>query len=1251
MRPPIPHRDPTVITRARDERRPRPVDHIGPAPLLRLRPPRPQPFGVIGGRYRLINEIGQGAMGSVFRVVDRLTGRVVTLKRITVAVATGTERSFDSSSGDRTALAQEFRLAAALRHPNIVSVLDYGFDDDRQPYFTMDLEENARTIIEAGTDRPLAVQVELLVQTLRAIVYLHRQGIIHRDLKPENIVVVGDRVKVLDFGLSIDRHTAGAADVEFAGTVSYMAPELLRGEPPSERTDLYAIGMIAYELFAGGYPFERDERLPLRISRTELPRAKDNVDPRVRPIVALLLAKDPAARYDDASEVITAFATALELPLLVETTATRESFLHTAPLVGRDHEVAVLLEAIRETTRGSGGTWLVGGESGVGKSRLLDEIRTRGLVEGLLVVRGHAVSQGGGPYHVWRDILSNLILRVELNDAEAEILKAVVPEIGGLLGREIGDAPAIDSQAAQSRLLLAVEEVFRLQPGPVLVILEDLHWVGSESLKLFAWMAEPATTLPVLVIGSFRNHEASEVPSTLKESKLLELGRLDTEAITALGESLIGPVARRRDLVEFLERESEGIPFFIIEVVRALAEISGQLTRITGASLPSRVISGGMQKLVRRRLSQVPRTALGPLKVAAVLGREVDLTLMRSIDPQLAAEEWATTCARAGVLELRDQRWRFSHDKLREQILEDLSPVARRELHRQVAMAIESTYVEGNEDVTALAHHWRQAGEPAREAEYAYEAGLLALRSGACLEAVGYLRRSLELLLVSAGGSEPTAVPAHPGPSWPSSLAGRRASRQPDFAEFRLAMVESGLSEAFYRLGDLAACREHSEQALRYFGEYVPSGRVRWLSAAIRQAALRCVQTVVPVRIEETAHARRVAIAIARVQLRLTDTFFYSLLFAPLVWSSLRTVNRCEPAGDSAELAQGYVILALLAGTVPLPSLADRWSREALRIAESTGTERNVAWILSRVAVHDITRCRWFDCDARVVRAAEIAERVGDLRLREECHGELGIMALYTGQPERALAAFREAEQVGRRSGNRQVECWALLGQGDVMVRRGAHADAIALLERASERVDETAMKSEAIWTLGVLALARLRSGDAQAAYEMADRALWHVTTTRPLVYWTQQGMAAIAEVFATLTESGFAPTVAIRVALPSRVAGAVSCLRRYARHFDHARPAAALWAGLAAWTRGRPRRAMRLWRKAIARADQLRMPYESARARLELARHLPAEAHGRRHLLDEAVAIFERLGSEYDLVRARAALAPHGDTAPTRTA
>ncbi|MEO1442712.1 MAG: serine/threonine-protein kinase, partial [Chloroflexota bacterium] len=208
----------------------------------------------ISTRYEIHEEIGRGGMGVVYRVTDRLSGEVVALKQVTTG-ETGTT-GINEAADLRLALANEFRTLASLRHPNIIPVVDYGFDEHRQPYFTMYYVDNANTITEAAADMTTQQIGDLLLQTLNALVYLHRRNVIHRDLKPGNILVQGGQVKVMDFGLSLLK-SESSKDIfaSTVGTLAYMSPELLQGEDYTVSSDLYAVGIVAYELCTGQHPY------------------------------------------------------------------------------------------------------------------------------------------------------------------------------------------------------------------------------------------------------------------------------------------------------------------------------------------------------------------------------------------------------------------------------------------------------------------------------------------------------------------------------------------------------------------------------------------------------------------------------------------------------------------------------------------------------------------------------------------------------------------------------------------------------------------------------------------------------------------------------------------------------------------------------------------------------------------------------------------------------------------------------------
>lgn len=463
-------------------------------------------------------------------------------------------------------------------------------------------------------------------------------------------------------------------------------------------------------------------------------------------VVRRLLQKNPDARYQDADAVIADLCAAIGQSMPAESSAIRNSFLQAAPLIGRETELAQLVQALSQALKGKGSTWLIGGESGVGKSRLLDELATRALVQGILVLRGQAVEDGGALYQLWRDPLRRLALSVALNDQEASILKDIVPDIEQLLGRPIPNTPTLLGVAYQSRLTLAVLNLFRRQRQPVLLLAEDLHW-SDESLDMLNRLSEIAGEFSLLIIGSYRNDEKPDLPKRMPSVQILQLNRLTAEAISALSAAMLGEGGKQEHVVDLLQRETEGNVLFLIEVVRALAEESGRLANIGRVTLPQSVFTEGIQQILRRRLKSVPESERQLLKLAAVAGRALDLTLLQRVTgvSEAAVEGQLTICSNASVLEVREGRWRFAHDKLRQTLLADMG-AERANLNRQVAEAIEALYPNKAAHYVTLFEHWQAAGEGIRAARYGSKAGQQLFDISRFNEAVTLLERTLTLL-------------------------------------------------------------------------------------------------------------------------------------------------------------------------------------------------------------------------------------------------------------------------------------------------------------------------------------------------------------------------------------------------------------------------------------------------------------------------------------------------------------------------
>ena len=706
-------------------------------------------------------------MGAVYLAHDRFTGQQVALKQVTAPeIALGdVDRNFmvntmglTDGSEDRLLLAREFRLLASLRHPNIISVLDYGFDDHQRPFYAMEVVKNPKTLLEAGRGLDLKQQIGLLVQMLQALMYLHRRGVIHRDIKPSNVMVDADRVKLLDFGISesqaktVANITGGSQGV--TGTVPYLAPELLHGHPASEASDLYAAGVMAYELIAGRHPYAGGT-IPVMMAKAlnEKPvLSTDDFDARLIPIIGRLLAKDPGDRYRHANEVVSDLTSSMRLVVTLEDAAVRDSFLKAARLVGRNQEVKILLDKLEDAHSHRGSVVLLGGESGVGKSRLLDELRTLSMVKASLTISGQGVSTGRSPYQIWRQPMRWLCLLTEPDDNEASVLKPVVPDIEELLERPVPEAPVMDPQATQKRLHGVVVALLSRLQHPLVVILEDLHWAGVESLALLAHLNESIAGMPLLLVGSYRDDEIPDLPNQISGADELKLQRLGPASIAELAESMLGAVGKNPEVVELLQRETEGNVFFLVEVVRALAEEAGRLDQVDGASLPAHISTGGIRKIIQRRLNRVPAQARPLLQVAAVVGRELDPELLQAVDPDILLPDWLRACSNVAVLEAFGKQWRFAHDRLREAVVLDLPPTQQRAIHRRVAVAMESIYGQDDAKIAALAYHWSSAADFAdpeatgKAVDYLERSGRQALDACANADAEKGITEALRLL-------------------------------------------------------------------------------------------------------------------------------------------------------------------------------------------------------------------------------------------------------------------------------------------------------------------------------------------------------------------------------------------------------------------------------------------------------------------------------------------------------------------------
>lgn len=259
---------------------------------------------VVANRYEVVQHIGQGGMADVFLAIDTILNRHVAIKILR------SDQSTDAISILR--FEREAQAATTLAHPNIVEIYDVG-EYKNHHYIVMEYVAG-KTLKKVIRDRAPLLNLEAvdtMKQLTSAVAEAHKRGIIHRDIKPQNVIVKSDgSLKILDFGIATAKGSAQLTQANnVMGSVHYLAPELAKGEPASPQSDIYALGIVFYEMLTGDVPFKADQAIQIALQHMREPipsvrKANPNVPQSVENIIIRATAKNPKLRYQSCDEML-----------------------------------------------------------------------------------------------------------------------------------------------------------------------------------------------------------------------------------------------------------------------------------------------------------------------------------------------------------------------------------------------------------------------------------------------------------------------------------------------------------------------------------------------------------------------------------------------------------------------------------------------------------------------------------------------------------------------------------------------------------------------------------------------------------------------------------------------------------------------------------------------------------------------------------------------------------------------------------
>ncbi len=1199
------------------------------------------------GPYRVLEAIGQGGMGVVYRAEHKASQAPVAVKTVRV-------RHENMLAGIR----REIRALMRIDHPGVVRILGEGVADGL-PWYAMELLEGqtlrdheksiwsgvsgsetheapthvnqARraqlstvevlpSALPIGGGLPLQRSQPLpaaggrlsaalapLKQLCEALAFLHGEGIVHRDLKPENVFLrPNGRPVLMDFGIVTQfSGSTGREVLEVSGfstgTAGYMAPEQIHGERVDARADLYAVGCMLYEVVVGLQPFPgitaaviqhhlATEATPPSDLVLDLPSDLDE-------LILRLLAKRPRDRLGHANDVITILRRHCDAPPLGGPPA--RAYLYRPELVGRREATDMLAGHLEAVPEKRGALILVAGESGVGKTSFAVEASRLAAVRGIVVKTGEclAVELGGkagdrtlraAPLHPLRELLTSLCDRCLVEGAATGLR---------LLG-------------ARGKLLAAIEPRLALLPGVVDCPEPPELPAEAARRRLFGALTDTLLELagerPLLLLlddlqwaDELTLAWLRALGPELPKQPLIVLGTFRPEELSPpLADLLALPHAARIDLkrlpadvVGAMVGEMLSLPEPPEDFVRFLAQHSEGNPFFIAEYLRAAVTGGHLQRDLDGRWQIDDSVPYESLALPRTL-RDLVAGRIEALSP--AARRLCEASSVLGrafdgdlpgrVAGLADAEMMEALDEMVARNLLELESGGRlRFFHDKLR---EISYAMIDEPRLGPLHH---AAARAIIEQHGDELERFYPALAHHFEVAGFAGQALEFLEKAGEHALHSAAYGDAAEAFGRALRvddkqGRAAATR------RRARWEHGLGKARFGLGDLSAAESHTRQALAQLGHPLPSSPARWGLLLVKQALKQTAHRLGLIRppplgdLEGRDDLNEAAQAAGLI----THRYYYIGDSIAMITASLMSVNLAEAAELGWQVPHSYSWLGYIVGLLRRHSLAKDYFDRAQKGAERRNQPSELAFALAVEAVYHIGFGRYAEAERCLHQALPLCESgpssQNDPQMAELALTTLGHVEFYTGRFADALGHYQTLLTSARARDIKQHGIWARFAQARSLLALGRLDEAAPLLEDARRALTERPELDSEIICLGLLSLVRLQQGELQFARKLADETLGRIERSRPIGFSTVDGYDAAAEVYLSLG-----------VIDPAR--RTTAALRSLARLFPMAAPAAHFRAGQVALAAGSSARARKSLGKSLELALKLGMPRDISRA------------------------------------------------------
>ena len=800
-------------------------------------------------------------------------------------------------------------------------------------------------------------------------------------------------------------------------------------------------------------------------------------------------------------------------------------------MIGREHQYAAIVQAIMDITKRQNKVIHIEGEAGIGKSTMVANVLQETQKQGIKTLVGVADAiEKLGSYHAWFPVFNKLL---KLDDAPHEPdarqryilskvedepeLKELLPLIDVVLPFELPDndftATLVGEERANKTLDLLVALLGSYANNePMVVVLEDIHWMDSASWALVRLLIHEVHPILLILVGRplettvLTDHIELRDDSEIQE---VRLEGLPVDIIHNLIADRLNVTSVEPAVVTFIHERAEGNPFYTEELVYALQDsefiiiddgfckFAPLATDLSNLDFP-RTIEG----VVASRIDRLGPDQQLALKVASVIGRVFAYQILQDVHPidhqRPFLKDYLAHFERVDLAQIEatvpDLTYMFKHFITREVTYNLMLFKQRRELHQAVANWFETVFADDMSSFYSLiAYHYEHALDPnltdghlaAKAIKYAVLAGEQALQNSAYQEAVSSYTHALDWNRVIQIEQDTTV--AH----W-----------------------ERQLGESYMGLGDLEQAKTYLENSLDLLGYTTATDQLRRIGSLLSGSLSQAMHRIRPQRFIGSQIANREQLLEAALCYeRLTEVYFFSNDLIGSLNASIKGLNIAELAGPSAPLAQISGSMTVTASLIGMKGLANTYRNQARQVAIEMKDTRALAWSHMSAALYLIGIGRWNEVKEEIESALSLWLQVGNYRYYDASSVVKSKLLLYHLRDfDGSSKICSDVYASGIRSGNVQAESWGLIGTVENDILRDDWDQAAETVQVAQRLMGENIGTVEEIRINSALARIACENKDRRQAHELLDTVLAQIQASSPTAYYALDAYGFIAD-------------------------------------------------------------------------------------------------------------------------------------------